>query len=159
MQTYIPITYTLECGITLEIDYVPGPLARRKAFAASPEPPKPTRPLEVAPKTFVDEEYEDADWLRAKRAYDRDTFPFALRAALLELGVVSDVVIDTERLEARRKRLGGFGMGDKSDYLMLCLMSGIGAGDELELVCAKILENDLGWAEVSKSGEGVGSQG
>jgi hypothetical protein len=161
VQTYTPITYTLQCGVTLEIDYVPGALARRRAHAneISPEPNKPTRKIETGPNIFSEEEYEDAEWLKAKRHYDREIFPYLFRGAILEMGVVGGATIDQTRLEQRRKRLGGFGAGDLSDYLMLCLLADIdtNGASELDRLCAKILENDLGWAEVSKSGEGAGS--
>lgn len=159
----MPRPFPLECGITLQIEYVPAVYARSEAAKRFPEPPKPTARVEIARDVFDERSVQTADYLRELAYYNEHVWPIALRAALIDMSVLDESLppIDQALLAKRRARIPKhWHFGDKSDWIMMCLIKGTyGPGSELEALIEQILENDFSFAEVEAAARALKSDG
>jgi len=159
----MPRPFKLECGVTLQIEYVPAVYARSEAARRFPTPAKPTIDVEIAKGIFEAREISTVEYMRQRNHYDDYVWPIAIRSAFVDMAALDESVppIDTEQLARRRARVPKELHGsDKADFIIMCLMrSTHGDKSELERLFGFILENDFTFAEVEQAARGLKSDG
>lgn len=159
----MPRPFKLECGTTLQIEYVPAVYARSEAARRFPAPAKPTVDVEIAKGIFEAREVSTPAYLRERAHYEDYVWPVAVRSAFVDMAVLDESVppIDAEFLARRRARVPKEMHGtDKADFIMMCLMKSThGEKSELETLFGFILENDFTFAEVEQAARALKSDG
>lgn len=159
----MPRPFPLECGITLQIEYVPAVYARSEAARRFPAPARPTADVEIAKGVFEAREISTPAYLRERAHYDNFVWSIAVRSAFVDMAVLDESVppIDAGLLARRRARVPKELHGsDKADFIMMCLMKSThGDTSELERLFGFILENDFTFAEVEQAARDLKSDG
>jgi len=159
----MPRPFLLECGTTLQIEYVPAVYARSEAARRFPAPAKPTADVEIAKGIFEAREISTVEYLRQRNHYDDYVWPIAIRNTFVDMAVLDESVppIDADLLARRRARVPSELHGsDKADFIIMCLMRGtVGNKSELERLYDFIFENDFTFAEVEQAARELKSDG
>lgn len=159
----MPRLFPLECGITLQFEYVPAVYARSEAAKRFPAPARPTADVEIAKGIFEARETTTPEYLIQRAHYEDYVWPIAVRSAFVDMAVLDESVppIDADLLARRRARVPKEMHGsDKADFIIMCLMkSTFGDSSELQRLYLFILENDFTFAEVEQAARDLKSDG
>ena len=126
--------FKLECGAVITVRHVPTLMIEHETYKRYPEPSRPTHKHEIGPGFTAEREYEDGEYLRARRAYTRTFNTIYFPVVALELGVES--VPD----------VGDVNVFDEHDY-----------GQKVNTLLYKLLRTTAGTVKTTQSGKTIDS--